>query len=183
MATAHLTPPPKRTLNKQSPTTPPFSEATVRDNGEIALVRGSLQDTTDFADAVQRNTGEDASPDRLRSRRSVLRLPASPQYFFVNIEDQHPAAQTSDQRRDSARALEQYAQRMPEGALTHNGRELKAKATTAVYTYNQLCYNSAYTRPAEDVLREIVAGQCPAVAWGGRDEEALALLVEEQGEE
>ncbi|KAK0249910.1 hypothetical protein B0A54_14878 [Friedmanniomyces endolithicus] len=154
MTVAYPTPP-VSTPNPRRPTTPPLSEAGLGPHGELVLVRNNDSGSTD---TMQSHIKGDASPESLQS---VLRLPGIPQRYAINTEDEERPARNS---RDVALALAQYAQRMAEAAITHNGRRLKAKATTALYPYHQLCYSSAYTKPAADILRETLGPETSPVA-------------------
>jgi len=155
MTATYLTPP-DSISNPERPITPPLSEAGLGPHGELVLVRKTDSGSTD---TTQSHIEHDASPESLRS---ILRLPGIPQHYRVHTEGPEPPARNS---RDVALALAQYAQRMAEAVITHNGRRLKAKATTALYPYHQLCYSSAYTKPAADILRETLGPETPAAAW------------------
>ena len=155
MTATYLTPP-DSISNPERPITPPLSEAGLGPHGELVLVRKTDSGSTNTA---QSHIEDDASSESLRS---VLRLPGIPQRYRVHAEDEEPPTRNS---RDVALALAQYAQRMAEAAITHNGRRLKAKATTALYPYQQLCYSSAYTKPAADVLRETLGPETTAIIW------------------
>ncbi|KAK3074785.1 hypothetical protein LTR53_002517 [Teratosphaeriaceae sp. CCFEE 6253] len=133
-----------------------------REYGQIDLaahVRKMREDNQAFADALQqrrRSAGGPGANALVRvnnnSTASLLIEEGTAGSGKARLENQ------SAVRPANARlALERYAQHMAERALTHNGRGMKAKATTAVFTYHQLCYNSAYTRPAEEMLRETMA--------------------------
>ncbi|KAK1064330.1 hypothetical protein LTR12_016124 [Friedmanniomyces endolithicus] len=155
MTATYLTPPDSISHAKR-PITPPLSEAGLGPHGELILVRKNDSGSTD---TTQSHIEDDASPESLRS---ILRLPGIPQRYRVHAEDEEPPTRNS---RDVALALAQYAQRIAEAAITHNGRRLKSKATTALYPYHQLCYSSAYTKPAADILRETLEPETPAAAW------------------
>ncbi|KAK0354990.1 hypothetical protein LTR94_010176 [Friedmanniomyces endolithicus] len=155
MTATYLTPP-DSISNPERPITPPLSEAGLGPHGELVLVRKTDSGSTNTA---QSHIEDDASSESLRS---VLRLPGIPQRYRVHAEDEEPPTRNS---RDVALALAQYAQRMAEAAITHNGRRLKAKATTALYPYQQLCYSSAYTKPAADILRETLGPETTAIIW------------------
>ncbi|KAK1062126.1 hypothetical protein LTR74_010559 [Friedmanniomyces endolithicus] len=155
MTATYLTPP-DSISNLERPITPPLSEAGLGPHGELILVRKTDSSSTDSA---QSHIEDEASPESLRS---ILRLPGIPQRYAINTGDEEPPTRNS---RDVALALAQYAQRMAEAAITHNGRRLKAKATTALYPYHQLCYSSAYTKPAADILRETLGPETAAAAW------------------
>ncbi|KAK1819817.1 hypothetical protein LTR12_005692 [Friedmanniomyces endolithicus] len=154
--TAAYPTPPESTPILERPITPPLSEAGLGPHGELVLVRKNHSGSTD---TTQSHIENDASPESLRS---VLRLPGIPQRYAINTEDDQAPTRNS---RDVSLALAQYAQRMAEAAITHNGRRLKAKATTALYPYHQLCYSSAYTKPAADILRETLGSETAAAAW------------------
>ncbi|KAK0323734.1 hypothetical protein LTR82_005481 [Friedmanniomyces endolithicus] len=163
--TAAYPTPPESIGNPERPTTPPLSEAGLGPHGELVLVRKTDSGSTD---TTQSHMEDDASPESLRS---VLRLPGIPQRYAIETDDEQAPARNS---RDVSLALAQYAQRMAEAAITHNGRRLKAKATTALYPYHQLCYSSAYTKPAADILRETLGSETPAPAWAREDDARIS---------
>lgn len=78
---------------------------------------------------------------------------------------------------------EEYARRMAEAALTRNGRALKGKTTTKVDRRNYASYSSAYTRPAAEVLREMLEVRYKKTRREAEDEAAAAagLLADGTG--
>ncbi|KAK4894603.1 hypothetical protein LTR27_007245 [Elasticomyces elasticus] len=141
---------PKGTSVERAPRTPPTSHAAVLDNGNIVLIRGMRKADTEYEDSVQKRvaTRVNGTPRRQHGPS----LPSSYGMHTKSRNDENEE-QPHEEPLVLARALEAYSRRMADNAVTHNGKLLKAKATTAVYHYNQISYSSSHTKTAGEVLR------------------------------
>ncbi|KAK5729192.1 hypothetical protein LTR15_002334 [Elasticomyces elasticus] len=149
---------PQGTSVERTPRTPPMSHAAVLDNGNIVLIRGMRKADTEFEDSVQKQvaTRVNGTP----RRQHGLSLPSS-YGMYTKCRNDENEEQPDKGPLDVAQALEAYSRRMADNAITHNGKLLKAKATTAVYQYNQISYSSSHTKTACEVLRNTMEAYYP----------------------
>ncbi|KAK3661164.1 hypothetical protein LTR56_000287 [Elasticomyces elasticus] len=154
---------PQGTSVERTPRTPPMSHAAVLDNGNIVLIRGMRKADTEFEDSVQKQvaTRVNGTP----RRQHGLSLPSSYGMYTKCCNDENEE-QPDKGPLDVAQALEAYSRRMADNAITHNGKLLKAKATTAVYQYNQISYSSSHTKTACEVLRNTMETYYPGQVRG-----------------
>ncbi|KAK4554073.1 hypothetical protein LTR86_008914 [Recurvomyces mirabilis] len=119
-----------------------------------AVMRQMQEDNKGFADALQRR---DSSRNFTHLPSNIGSTENSPLLTRRNTVENVASLQPTASRQSYVpRAIEQYNQRMAEAALTRNGRDLKAKATTKVDKSNHVCWNSSYSRPASEILEGLL---------------------------
>ncbi|KAK5112357.1 hypothetical protein LTR62_004320 [Meristemomyces frigidus] len=117
------------------------------------LVRRMQEENKGFAEALQRRDSihktQQLVPGTIRAESPLLptRLNSTTD---LNSQQQlrHPSTIAAN--------IQYYRAQMAEAALTKNGRSLKAKATTKVMRLTQVCWNSASTRPLDEILRQLL---------------------------
>lgn len=137
----------------------------IRDAAGLRSYMRELRSTThSFAQAVYAHHNPPSDPDttatNTRTGTPFLTVTRASTPNFRNPlsrAGQLEAASAPADRRELHLKLEEYAKRMAEAALTRNGRELKAKATTKVCRCTVLSASSVWTRPCVEILREVVA--------------------------
>lgn len=163
----------------------PFQQRTLmREEATIDLRAHALQmqhEHRSFADAI------DAHHTSLFGSIPLTPKASSTRDMHHQLEDSAHVCESDAIARapvssDLASQQADYARHMAESTLRRNGRELMSKPTTTVSKWHVVSYNSAYTRPLGDMLREMVDVRCPRSAVAGIESQVEGVGLTGEGE-